>query len=1090
MKKIFWFYYLILGGILSAQEPKIMVQTGHSSFITHTVLDNQRNYLITYGDFDDKTVNIWNKSNGLLINQIELEEHATGFSINQKDGILYLGSDQNIIAYDYVNFKEKKRYNAKFISSLNYLPTNGLVYYFASANGKNTFDNDELYTLNPNTGETKKATSIPFPDKSSVMNSQIIVDNQLIRFYTNSGRTFYYILETGEYGEMADPSLGIFNNYDVLYIDYLDDTRVNVIRYSSVNKAVVWEKTIVTEKLDMNSPISSSQVSISPNEESIWIAPGKSTLIELNAETGYVKGVIYNKNKKSNIISDNESVYALVIPDGQFFNIGNYYKFKRYQIEPAATFGYSVYRPNLHDLNWENNQLSLGLADEKNLLYSMLATPSGNQMVAYPNDFKNSFSIQNIGINPKKSQLIATGEINKGLSILPYEIGKNQKISTVISGIKNTLNGSILDAEQEKTLVYGEKSFEVLDIKNKTSLGSTTFVGVKKFFPMADADFAPNGNFVAIPISDEIQFESKYAYSLGYYDYVEKKQLWNQKGTFAYVKHLTNGQLIVANLDTKEIQILDQKTGNKVRSFQIGKFSNLSSFDISPDEANLLVNYDTEQDPSKFEIYALANGSKISGTNVSRNNAKFVHSSIYYYRADNSLNFYDSKSHKELMRIYFFPDNEWIAHTPNGQFDGSQKAWERLVFVKGNSAIPLSQVFDKFYTPRLLTKVLGGEKLEEIDIQKLKAAPKVELFYTENTRNLIVEDESIITEIQNGKITVKANGNGSEISEIRLYHNDKLVGDGTRNLVVEDELKNPKEYVVTLMEGDNKFTAVAQNREGTESSPQTIYVEYKPKKETTKTSGIQLHLLVVGIDKYKNSKYNLNYATADANAFKGKVSSKISSIVSQKNEYYIENDKASREEILKTFQQIISKANEQDIFIFYYAGHGVMTEGKDGQFFIVPHDVTQLYGADDTLAQKGISAEELKSLSAQIKAQKQLYFLDACQSGGVLGTVALRGAAEEKAIAQLARSTGTHWLTASGSEQFATEFDELGHGVFTYVLLEGLSGKADSGDGRITVNELKAYLESQVPEVSSKYKGLPQYPSSFGFGQDFPIGIK
>ncbi|MBK7939124.1 MAG: hypothetical protein IPJ82_19510 [Lewinellaceae bacterium] len=115
--------------------------------------------------------------------------------------------------------------------------------------------------------------------------------------------------------------------------------------------------------------------------------------------------------------------------------------------------------------------------------------------------------------------------------------------------------------------------------------------------------------------------------------------------------------------------------------------------------------------------------------------------------------------------------------------------------------------------------------------------------------------------------------------------------------------------------------------------------------------------------------------------------------------------------------------------------------------------------------------------------------LDACQSAGALNDAASRGAAEEKAIAQLARSTGTHWLTASGSEQFAGEFTQLGHGVYTYCLLEGLSGSADSGDGKITVKELDAYLQSQVPEVSQKYKGTPQYPASYGFGNDFPLGV-
>jgi uncharacterized caspase-like protein len=163
--------------------------------------------------------------------------------------------------------------------------------------------------------------------------------------------------------------------------------------------------------------------------------------------------------------------------------------------------------------------------------------------------------------------------------------------------------------------------------------------------------------------------------------------------------------------------------------------------------------------------------------------------------------------------------------------------------------------------------------------------------------------------------------------------------------------------------------------------------------------------------------------------------------------------------------------------------------GAAGDFFLVPYDVTQLYGADEQLAAKAVSSKELLEFSKLIPAQKQLFLLDACQSAGALQAVAMRGAAEEKAIAQLARSSGTHWITASGSEQFATEFEQIGHGAFTFTLLDGLLGKGDNGDGRVTVNELKAWLESQVPEVTQKYKGSPQYPASYGYGQDFPVGV-
>jgi uncharacterized caspase-like protein len=247
--------------------------------------------------------------------------------------------------------------------------------------------------------------------------------------------------------------------------------------------------------------------------------------------------------------------------------------------------------------------------------------------------------------------------------------------------------------------------------------------------------------------------------------------------------------------------------------------------------------------------------------------------------------------------------------------------------------------------------------------------------------------------------------------------------------------------------------------------------------------------VVVGINKYKNPKYNLNYATADATSFKEAIEKGGTGIFSKTNVVFIGDDKATKEGISTELEKIKTTAKPQDVFIFYYAGHGVLNQKKE--FFLVPYDVTQLYGQDDALAQKGLSANQLQQFSKDIKAQKQLFILDACQSAGALEQViAARGAAEEKAISQLARATGTHWLTASGSEQFASEFTQLGHGTFTYVLLEALSGKADKGgDKKITVKELDAYLQEVVPELTAKYKGTPQFPASYGFGNDFPIGV-
>jgi uncharacterized caspase-like protein len=168
-----------------------------------------------------------------------------------------------------------------------------------------------------------------------------------------------------------------------------------------------------------------------------------------------------------------------------------------------------------------------------------------------------------------------------------------------------------------------------------------------------------------------------------------------------------------------------------------------------------------------------------------------------------------------------------------------------------------------------------------------------------------------------------------------------------------------------------------------------------------------------------------------------------------------------------------------------------MSGDQTPEFYLIPHDVTSLYGNDDILKKKGISAEYLRKISTEIKSQKQLFVLDACQSGAATDVFAMRGASGEKAIMQLARSTGIAMLSASSSDQYATEFKEIGHGVFTFSILEGLTGKADGAgkDKKITVNELKSYIDDRVPDLTQKYRGQAQYPQSFIKGMDFPIVI-
>ena len=96
---------------------------------------------------------------------------------------------------------------------------------------------------------------------------------------------------------------------------------------------------------------------------------------------------------------------------------------------------------------------------------------------------------------------------------------------------------------------------------------------------------------------------------------------------------------------------------------------------------------------------------------------------------------------------------------------------------------------------------------------------------------------------------------------------------------------------------------------------------------------------------------------------------------------------------------------------------------------------------------------------------------------------------EDTAMKVLSRAVGSTVLSASTSMQDALE-GYNGHGLFTYVLTEGLQGKADKGrTGYVKTTELADYVDNEVPILAEKVFKKAQYPTISISGMGFPIGI-
>lgn len=458
---------------------------------------------------------------------------------------------------------------------------------------------------------------------------------------------------------------------------------------------------------------------------------------------------------------------------------------------------------------------------------------------------------------------------------------------------------------------------------------------------------------------------------------------------------------------------------------------------------------------------------------------------VLFNGSKNNINqIYDVKTNSIVG--YFFSDSndDFAIVSRDGRVDGTPDALAKVYWTAKNSSkkTSLESTFEQGFAPRLLGAIVGDKAMPQQEFKVEQAKIPVISLQSFNGK-APGSAMSAQSQLKAAKFDIQVKEHPQEITELKLFQNGKLVktlpGNGSNKYSVEATLN-------TSFGEDNFFYLTAGSKSGIESEKIRFTVVYKGATEDKP----KLYLVTIGINKYKNAKYNLNYAQADADGVEKAIKTNSGSLFKEVVPYNIRNDKAVKATILATLDDIKKKSLQQDVLIVYYAGHGVMTQGENGEFYIVPHDIIQLYGKDDILKDKGISATMLKQYAQEINAQKQVFILDACQSAGALETVAVRGAAEEKAIAQLARSTGTFWITATGSDQFATEFEKLGHGIFTYALLDGINGAGDAnGDKKLTVRELSTFIENKVPELSEKYKGSAQFPSAYSFGNDFPIVI-
>ena len=123
-------------------------------------------------------------------------------------------------------------------------------------------------------------------------------------------------------------------------------------------------------------------------------------------------------------------------------------------------------------------------------------------------------------------------------------------------------------------------------------------------------------------------------------------------------------------------------------------------------------------------------------------------------------------------------------------------------------------------------------------------------------------------------------------------------------------------------------------------------------------------------------------------------------------------------------------------------------------------------------------------------AKKAAVLLDTCDAGAFSGAN-MRGLLEKTSVYKLVHATGRATIMASSDHQAAME-GYKGHGVFTWALLEAISGAADikgNKNREITINEVADFVMDEVPKITMDQWHYEPFPMQNLSGNSFPLGI-
>jgi Caspase domain len=272
------------------------------------------------------------------------------------------------------------------------------------------------------------------------------------------------------------------------------------------------------------------------------------------------------------------------------------------------------------------------------------------------------------------------------------------------------------------------------------------------------------------------------------------------------------------------------------------------------------------------------------------------------------------------------------------------------------------------------------------------------------------------------------------------------------------------ERQVPLVQGENYIQIKVTDTDGLKAE-RTLIVHYSPSRRNA-------WAVVVGINRYPRMP-QLKYAVNDAREFYR--------LLVERNHLPAENITLLLDEqaTLRNLRSALgtglkAAAGTRDIVMIFFAGHGATerdatstdSDGLEKYLLAWDTDPGDLYSS-------ALPMREIAHIFERIRSERLVFLADTCYSGAsggrTVGIAGIRSNVSGMFLDRIVGGRGKVIITASAANEVSVERDELQHGVFTFYLLEGLRGAADTDrDGMVTVDEIYRYVSEKVPRATGQ----------------------